>query len=53
MELPPGTFPTLYNNEKGYIDTYLSAFPGYYRTGDAGFYDDDGYLYVMTSLELS
>ena len=45
--LPPGTLPTLWNAEKRYIDSYLKTFKGYYETGDAGYVDKDGYVYIM------
>ena len=48
LPLPPGTLPTLWNADDRYIEAYLSEFPGYYKTGDAGFIDDDGYVFVMT-----
>jgi propionyl-CoA synthetase len=48
LPLPPGTLPTLWNADLRYEQSYLSAFPGYYKTGDAGFIDDDGYVFVMT-----
>ncbi len=47
LPLPPGALPTLWNNDKGFVDAYLSEFPGYYKTADAGFMDEDGYVYVM------
>jgi propionyl-CoA synthetase len=47
LPLPPGTFPTLWNAEQRFIDSYMRAYPGYYNTGDAGFIDADGYVYVM------
>ena len=46
--LPPGCLPTLWNNDDGFVDTYLTAFPGYYSTADAGFKDEDGYLWIMS-----
>ncbi len=45
--LPPGCLPTLWNNEARFKSAYLSSFPGYYETGDAGYKDEDGYLYIM------
>jgi propionyl-CoA synthetase len=48
MPLPPGTLSTLWNADSRYQDSYLSEFPGYYKTGDAGFIDEDGYVFVMT-----
>lgn len=47
LPLPPGTLPTLWQNDDGFVATYLSTFPGYYETKDAGYCDDDGYLYIM------
>ncbi len=47
LPLPPGTLPTLYKNDQGYIKSYLEEFPGYYKTADAGFIDQDGYVFVM------
>ena len=48
LPLPPGTLPTLWNAEQRFRDAYLVEFPGYYKTGDAGFIDEDGYVFVMT-----
>jgi propionyl-CoA synthetase len=48
LPLPPGCAPTLWNNERGYQASYLSAYPGYYLTADAGFKDEDGYLWIMS-----
>ena len=48
LPLPPGTLPTLWNADSRYQESYLSEFPGYYKTGDAGFIDEDGYVFVMT-----
>jgi propionyl-CoA synthetase len=47
LPLPPGALPTLWNNDGGYVASYLRAFDGYYNTGDAGFIDADGYISVM------
>jgi len=47
LPLPPGTLPTLWNAEERFRNSYLSTFPGFYETGDAGLIDDDGYLYIM------
>ena len=51
LPMPPGCLPTLWNNEKGYEDAYLSRYPGYYLTGDAGYKDDDDYLYIMSRID--
>jgi propionyl-CoA synthetase len=48
LPLPPGTLPTLWNADARYVKSYLTTFPGYYETGDAGLIDADGYLYVMS-----
>ena len=47
LPLPPGTLPTLWGDDQRYVDSYLSAFDGYYLTGDGGKIDEDGYVYVM------
>jgi propionyl-CoA synthetase len=47
LPLPPGTLPTLWGDDQRYIDSYLSVFDGCYTTGDGGYIDEDGYVYVM------
>jgi len=47
LPLPPGTLPTLWNNDARFLESYLNEFPGFYMTADAGYMDDDGYLYIM------
>jgi len=47
LPIPPGTFPTLWHNDRGYTETYMDPFPGYYFTGDGGKKDDDGYIHIM------
>ncbi len=44
---PPGTLPTLCGDDDRYVASYLSAFPGYYLSGDGGYLDENGYLFVM------
>ena len=48
LPLPPGTLPTLWQNDDRFKSSYLDEFPGFYATGDAGFIDEDGYIYVMS-----
>jgi propionyl-CoA synthetase len=47
LPLPPGTFPTLWNAERRFREAYLDDYPGYYKTADAGYIDDDGYVFIM------
>ena len=48
LPLPPGCSPTLWGSDERWIEAYLSRYPGYYLTADAGYVDEDGYLYVMS-----
>ncbi|RSN11936.1 propionyl-CoA synthetase, partial [Streptomyces sp. WAC 01325] len=47
LPLPPGSLPTLWNDDDRFVASYLSAYDGYYLTGDSGHIDEDGYVYVM------
>lgn len=47
LPLPPGCLPTLWQDDQRFRSSYLTQFPGYYSTSDAGFLDEDGYVYVM------
>ncbi|MEE8603414.1 propionyl-CoA synthetase [Euzebya tangerina] len=51
LPLPPGAFPTLWNDEERYVSSYMSRYPGYYLTGDAGMIDADGYLSIMSRID--
>ncbi len=51
LPLPPGTLTTLWQNDERYVDSYLSAHDGWYLTGDAGFRDEDAYLWVMSRID--
>ena len=48
LPLPPGTFPTLWGADKRYKENYMTNYPGYYQTYDAGHIDDDGYVWIMS-----
>ena len=51
LPLPPGSLPTLWNNDAGYETSYLSRYRGYYLTADAGYRDEDGYIYIMSRVD--
>ena len=48
LPLPPGALPTLWNADDRFRQSYLDEYPGYYQTADAGYIDEDGYVFVMT-----
>ncbi len=47
LPMPPGCLPTLWNNDRGFMESYLTEYPGYYKTADAGYIDEEGYVFVM------
>jgi len=51
LPMPPGCLPTLWNNDERYVESYLSYHDGYYLTGDAGYKDEDGYLWIMSRID--
>ena len=51
LPMPPGCLPTLWHNDSGYQQSYLSRYPGYYLSGDAGYRDEDGYLFIMSRVD--
>jgi propionyl-CoA synthetase len=51
LPMPPGCLPTLWHADDRYIEAYLTTYPGYYLTGDAGYKDEDGYLWIMSRID--
>jgi propionyl-CoA synthetase len=51
LPLPPGCLPTLWHDDDRFVASYMSQHPGFYITGDGGYRDDDGYLYVMGRID--
>ncbi len=51
LPLPPGTLPTIWQNEQRCFEAYFSRYDGYYLTGDAGYIDEDGYLFIMSRID--
>jgi propionyl-CoA synthetase len=51
LPMPPGCLPTLWNNDAGFEKSYMARYPGHYLTGDAGFKDEDGYVYIMSRVD--
>jgi len=51
LPLPPGCLPTLWGDDERFVDSYMSQHPGFYITGDGGYRDSDGYLYVMGRID--
>jgi propionyl-CoA synthetase len=51
LPLPPGALQTLWDADERYVESYLADYPGYYKTGDAGYADEDGYVFVMTRVD--
>ncbi len=47
LPLPPGCLPSLWRNDRRFFESYLEEYPGYYKTADAGYIDEDGYIFVM------
>lgn len=51
LPLPPGTLPTLWQNEQRCYESYFARYDGYYLTGDAGYIDEDDYLFIMSRID--
>jgi propionyl-CoA synthetase len=51
LPMPPSSLPTLWHNDEGFEHSYLTRHPGYYLTGDAGYKDEDEYIYIMSRVD--
>ena len=51
LPMPPGCLPTLWGNDERFRNAYMTTYPGYYLTGDAGYQDEDGYLWIMSRID--
>ncbi len=51
LPLPPGCLPGLWNDNERFVSSYLTEFPGYYFSGDGGYRDDDGYIYITGRMD--
>jgi propionyl-CoA synthetase len=51
LPLPPGCLPTLWRDDERFVESYMAQHPGFYITGDGGYRDEDGYMYVMGRID--
>ena len=51
LPCPPGFMPTLWKHDDFFVEKYMKAYPGFYLTGDAGYFDEDGYLNIMARID--
>lgn len=51
LPLPPANLPTLWKDDKRFVESYMDPFPGYYLTGDGGYLDEEGYVFVMGRID--